>query len=335
MAVYWIGADGNAYLKSSSGVTKYTNPTGVGDKGFQGLANGRQGQSVQASRIADPNPPAPRAPANPNGPGSGGGGASAPVLPDKSNDIALQNAGLSAIDTQTNTGLGAVDRALGGLVGQYDTERNTNEKTYTESTNQNTNNLQKNKQTALVNAAEGRRGLNGTLASIGALNGTGITLADRAVQKGANDDLSAADENFAGNKSTLETSIGLFRQEDERRRQDARTAAENAKTNVQNNAAQGKLAAFKALADDYSVMGNAAEAQRYTQMATEILPTIASTSIPSSNLAYTGAAFTPTTLATYLAGGNPTTVSAAPAAPGQRPGLIATTQPKKKQLETA
>lgn len=55
--VYWQGADGNVYLKSANGVQKYTSGSGFSDAGFQGLLNGVQGQSVQATRIADPNPP--------------------------------------------------------------------------------------------------------------------------------------------------------------------------------------------------------------------------------------------------------------------------------------
>lgn len=332
-AVYWIGNDGNVYTKGKTGEVGVHNEGAAAYPGIIGTSyltlTGKSGQATKIANPGNPGQPAPTAPGNPNGTTSGSG----TVLPDKSNDIALQNAGLGAIDQQTNTGVGAVDKALGGLYGQYDTEKASNEASYTANSNQNQNNLQKNKQTALVNAAAGRQGLNGTLASLGALNGSGIQLADRAVQKGANDDLSGAADNYGENQSGLDTSIGTFRQEDDRRRKEAGTAADNAKTNIQNNAAQSRLQAYKSLADDYAAMGDSANSQRYTGLAASLYPTIASTSVPSTNLAYSGAAFTPSTLSSYLAGANPTTVSTVPAAPGQRPGLIATTE-KKKELQT-
>lgn len=330
-AVYWVGADGNVWLKGSSGVQNLGSATtanyGLSDAGFE---SNTLKQSIQAQRIADPNAPATGAPTNPNG----DSGAAATVLPDKSNDIALQNAGLSAIDQQTSTGIASIDKALGGLNGQYDTEKTTNEGSYTANSDQNQTNLQKNKQTALVNAAQGLQGLNGILSSIGALSGSGLQLRDRAVQQGANEDLSGAADNYGVNQAALDTSIGTFRQEDDRRRKEAATAADNARANVNNNAATNKLQAFKSLADDYSQMGDSANAQKYTGLAAALFPTIAATSVPNSDIAYKGAAFTPATLASYIAGANPTTVSTTAAAPGQQPGLIATTPQKKKQLAT-
>jgi hypothetical protein len=64
-AVYWIGANGNTYLKDSSGVRDLgQNNYGFTNGGFE--SNTLQ-QSIGATRIADPNAPAPTAPSNPNG----------------------------------------------------------------------------------------------------------------------------------------------------------------------------------------------------------------------------------------------------------------------------
>lgn len=330
-AVYWIGADGNAYLKSSAGVTKYTNPTAVQGAGFDGLANGVQGQSVQATRIADPNAPAPAAPSNPNGAPAG------PVYQDKSNDIALQNAGLGGADQQQNSGLSAIDKALGGLVGQYDTESTANEGNYHTQSDTNRNNLETNKQTALVNATQGRRGLFGTLSSLGALNGSGIDLANEAVQKGANEDLTGAEGTYSGNQVGLDTAIGTFHAQDKQRRDEAQTASENAKTKVRHDTAVTKQGIFSNLANDYSAQGDAGNATKYTQMAADLYPDVANNSIPTSNLGYTAAAFTPGSLANYINNGA-TSVTATPAqggAPGLPgvPSLVAQNSDlKKKQL---
>lgn len=326
-AVYWVGADGNVWFKSNQGVKNVGKPINLYDQGFD------TGQiSAEATRINDPNPPRQSTPAPSGG---GGGGGSAPAKPDRSNSIALQMAGLGAVDTQTQSGMSAVDRALRSLIGQYGEEATANEGNYTTQSNTNRGNLQKNKQTALVNASQGRQGLFSTLASIGALSGSGIDLANRAVQRGANQDLSGAAENYAGNQTQLDTAIGTFRSEDKRRRQNAETAADNAKTNVRNEAARSRMGFYSQLANDYAAMGNEAKAKEFSSKAAGLYPEAARTSIPNTNIAYSGAAFTPGSLAEYLAGGESTQVSATPAAPGSSvPGLIASPT-RKKELEPA
>lgn len=323
-SVYWLGADGNVYLKGASGVQNAGKAINLSDAGFDA-----SGLSAEATRINDPNPPP--GPANPNG----NTGGTAPAVADKSNDIALQNAGLGAVDTQTSSGLSAIDKALGTLIGQYDTEAGANEGNFKTQSDTNQNNLQKNKQSALVNAAQGRQGLFGTLSSLGALNGSGIDLANRAVQKGANDDLNGAADNFGTNQSSLDTAIGTFRQEDKERRDNANTSADNARTNTRNEAAKSKQTFYSNLANDFAAQGDAGEASRYTGLASALYPEVAATSIPNSNIAYTGAAFTPGTLASYLAGANSTAVTAAPVNGGGIPGLTASNPIKKKQLVTA
>lgn len=272
-------------------------------------------------------------PSDPNATAGAGGTGAAKV--DKSNDIALQLAGLSAVDQQTHTGLSSIDAALAKLLGQYDTEAGSNETNFTNQSNTNQGNLQKNKQTALVNAAQGRQGLYGELASIGALNGSGVDLANHAVQKGANDDLSGAADNYSENQSGLDTAIGTFRQEDKARRENAQTSGDNARLNVQSDAAKNRMAFLTNLSNDHAAMGNEAEAKRYSDEAAALYPEMARTSVPNSNIAYSGAAFTPGTLANYMAGADSTQVTATPTQPGGGlPGLVAVSA-KKKQLQTA
>lgn len=267
------------------------------------------------------------APTSPNG--------TAPAKPDKSADIALQNAALGSVGAQRETGLSAIDKALGDLIGNYDTEATSNTGKYHTQSDTNQNNLQTNKQTALVNAAQGRRGLEGTLASLGALNGSGITLANDAVQKGANEDLSAAAGTYGTNQASLDDALAAFNQADQERRQQANTAAGNAKTNVRNNAAKTEQTVDTNLANDYAAMGDEANANKWSAAAAALYPQVAATSIPDSNIAYSGAAFTPAALQNYIAGADGTSVTtAAPAAPGQLPGLVAQTL-QKKQLQPA
>lgn len=316
--VYWVGQDGNTYMKASGldGVQKWSAPLIAPDQA--GLV-----------KIADPTVSTPP-PTNPNGTGG---------VTDKSNDIALQSAGLGGADQQSAAGLASIDKALGGLLGQYDTEKTANEGNYGTQSDTNRGNLQTNKETALVNATQGRRGLFGTLSSLGALNGSGIDLANEAVQKGANEDLTGAEGNFSTNQSGLDTAITKFRQDDERRRNDANSAAAGAKTKVAHDTAVTKQGIYSNLANDYAAEGDTGNASKYTQMAADLYPTVANNSIPdTTNLTAETAAFTPGTLANYLNNGA-TTVSATPAAggsgAGNLPSLIASNNQKKKALTPA
>lgn len=333
-SVYWIGADGNVWLKGPGGavqnmgtpISTYSDPA---HSGF----DAKNGSAV-ATLINDPNAPRTTAPANPNNTAAPAA-APTPAPVDKSNDIALQNSGLSSVDQQTNSGLAGVDKALGGITGQYDAESSANEQNYTTQANTNQNNLQKNKQSALVNAAQGRQGLFGSLSSIGALNGDGINLANHAVQKGANEDLSGAEDTYGENQTTLDTSIGKFREEDKRRRQEATTAAEDAKTGIRHQAAKDKQGYYSNISNDYAAEGKADEAKKYSDMAGSLFGELANTSVPSTSLAYSGAAYTPSTLSDYIAGQGSTQVAATPVQGGgtgaAMPGLYASTSAKKKQ----
>lgn len=262
------------------------------------------------------------------------GGAAAPTYPDKSNDIALQMAGLGGIDQQYNSGLAAVQKALDTILGRYSTEAQSNEANYQTQADTNKNNQQRAQQAALIAAAQGRRGLLGVLSSIGALSGSGVLKANQAVQAGANADISGANDTFGENQAGLDTNIATFRNADKMRREDAVTAAEDAKSGVRNQAEAGRQKAYVQLANNYAEMGNMAEAKRYTDMAAALFPAIAQSSIPSTNLAYTPSAFTPTTLANYVGGDGGAQVSTTPAVGTQMPGLIATMQPRRRDERT-
>lgn len=265
--------------------------------------------------------------------------AAAPAVPDRSNSIALQNAGLSGAEQQRLAGLKAVQDALSSITGGYDTEAASNEGNYTTQTETNTNNLQRQIQAALVAAARGRQGLFGTLASLGALSGSGIDLANNAVQQGANADISGANDTFGENKTTLDTAIGSFRAADEARRKKAAIDAANASAGVENQAATNKQKFYSNLADDYTQMGNTTEAAKFAQLAAALFPQIANTSVQTpSSLTPVGAAYTPATLSNYLGGAGDTSVRVAPTAGGSGlPGLIAgpLSAPVRRREDTA
>lgn len=269
------------------------------------------------------------APSNPNG---GGGGGSAPARPDRSNSIAMQLAGIEATKRMEQAGLSAVDKALANLFREYAIEAAANEKNYNQQTTTNTQNLQTNKQVAMLHAAQGRRGLFGTLQSIGALSGDGITLANRAVQQGANADIAGAQGTFNENQTNLDTAINAFREEDKRRQRINKDQAAEAKVGVRNQAAIARQKYLAQLADDYAQMGDEAKSKHYAREAAALYAKIADTGIPSTKLAPIQASFTPSTLANYIAGGD-TSVTVVPASPGGVPGLVAGPTPVRRRRE--
>jgi hypothetical protein len=256
--------------------------------------------------------------------GGGGGGSlsgSATISPnpngggktfeDKSDDISVQNAGLGAVDGQTAAGIAAIDKALGSLKGQYGEETKANETNYKNESDSNQNALQGGKQTSLVRAGQGRQGLLGTLSALGALSGDSIELANRAVQNGANEDLAGVSHTFATNQSGLDTAIGTYRRQDKARNDEADTAAGNAKTNANTQALQTKQSFLSNLQRDYTAEGNSEQAKSYADQVAALYPQIAAGNVPNANLVAQTAAYTPSTLASYLNNSN-TAVTATP-----------------------
>lgn len=252
--------------------------------------------------------------------------------PDKTNDINFNKAALDASGTQNATGLSAIQATLDGLISRYGSEATDAEGNYTEQSNTNKNNQQRNTQAALINAAQGRRGLFGILASIGALNGSGINLANRAVQTGANEDITGANDTFGENQTGLDTAIGTFRTDDARRKEDANKSADASRTDLTHDTAVNNQKIYSQLADDYSAMGDEGNAKMYSDLAAALFPQIAQTSASTPALTYAGAAFTPSTLSKYVGGDQSTQVQATPASgPLSLPGLVA--GPAKKRIQ--
>ena len=288
--------------------------------------------SAEATYIADPNPQAPKQTASAPSSVSGGSGT---AKVDKSNSIALQLAGLGAVDQQQSQGLSAVDTALNRILGLYGEEAAANEGRYKTGSETNIGNRETGRQAAMVNGAQGRRSLFGTLSSIGALSGDGITLANNAVRQGVNTDLKGTEDAYSESQTGLDDAIGLFRQQDKQRREMAGTAAEDARTNVRNQAAKNRQQFYTQLVNDYSAMGNAGEARRYNDLAKSLYGQIAETSVPSTSLGYTSAAYNPGAPASYTGGGAPSaSVTGASSSGLNIPGLIVSNQ-KKKQSQGA
>lgn len=254
--------------------------------------------------------------------------APATQYPDKSNDITLQNAGLSSVGDTENAGLKAIQDALGKIVGQYNDDLNTASTEYGKQSTENTKDLETNKQAALEQGVQGRQGLFGTLASLGALNGSGIKLANNAVQKGTNEDLTTAADTYATNANGLDTGYNAYTQQEKRLQEKAQSAATNNEQQVHNDAAKSRQAYLTNLANDYQEEGNTGEAKNFAAQAAALFPAIAATNVPTIDLGYSGGAYTAPTLSQYVGKANNTTVQTTPGSGSGSsmfniPGLIA------------
>lgn len=317
MAVYWIGQDGNAWYKGDDGVVKNYGMADAGsdDSQVRIYKEGYGNLSIPATRIDDPNRPADQpAPTT-----SGDGGSTKPVL----NQAAIDNTqkAISSLDTELGVGYKNIDDDFGSIIGRYDQERNRTRGEYEEEGVSNTNDLQRNKQNALVSGAQGLRGLRGVLASIGALSGDGSSLANRAVTAEANQDIGGATETAANNAVALDKAWGRFDEEDQDRRREAETNKVNNRTALEGEVAGKRQSFFQKIAELYGEAGNTGEATNWLNKAGDLNNEIATkrARVATPFTAKT-AAFTPGELENYLAGAGDMTVEVAPSTPGGGPG---------------
>lgn len=221
-AVYWVGNDGNIYLKGAPGVTGVANlgqaPTSLGidnnaNNGY-GITNDQinlPNANYQATLIANPS----------STPTTTGGGSSSSSTP-------VSQATIDAIMQSIANNVTQNQNAYNTAASYNQTQDQQDAIDHTNQVQGNTESRATAVQNAEQAAAQGNQGLKAVLASLGALNGTGQVLAGRAVADSANNDVGGADQTFQNNA----------------------TAIQNAQTAYLNSAAQRDAALKTALATD-------------------------------------------------------------------------------------
>lgn len=333
--VFWTGQNGKTYMKASGlkGVVEWHAPY-------------QTPQQMGLKEIADPTapaPPPPTATAPPTKTNYNAAPAPAAPPPKVVNQAAVgaTQQAIDSLGTEQSTGYGNIDNSYNAVVSGYDQNTGRTEGDYKENVVTNNANLEKNTQNAYVAAAQGRRGLRGTLASIGALSGDGQKLADRAVTEEANRDIGGARDTAKTNDTTLGKAIGRFREEDSQRREEAKTTRTNQRTNLEGGIASKKQSFLQKMAELYSAGGNDGRANEYLGMAGGLNNEIATKSaVASTPFSSRAAAFTPGTLESYLAGANDMTVQVAGGGAGGAPTILAGGNPndpnrKRKDREDA
>jgi hypothetical protein len=297
--VYWVGQDGNAYVKAGgvNGVLNVGNPNTLS-------AESKYYNYSGLNQIADPNAPAGT---NQNPPASGGGSGTS--YTDETNDIGSNQAGLDALGRGLTANQNAINTKIAGIDQLYSGDLGAAKTNYGTESQANSDDLQSNKEVAMQNAVQGRQGLYGTLAGLGALNGTGLVLANNAVAKGANEDLATAANNFSTNKSSLDTAYNTYVTDENNAKKAADDAAGIDLTQAKNSNLRTQQQYLSAIANDYVKEGNTAQAKNYFGQANSLFGPINDTNLsPTNDFGYTGATWNTPSLNQITSKANNTSV---------------------------
>lgn len=303
--VIWQGQDGNMWVKDSQG----TRSMGKYDPSIaMGMASNIAGKQDYVI-IDDPNPgnKTPDKFTDP-GVGSGGGGGSQYTNTDAARQRIQAN--LDALDglleAQNATAKGEYDT----LISQYDTEDARAKQDYERQTQTNVDARSRGLQGAYTAATQGSRGLSGVLASIGALSGTGVDLANRAVAQAANTDIGNVNDNYTTNATNLNTAWARTEEDQIKRREAADTALENARLKNAGDIAKQRIDLYGQLGDKYADAGMFDQAKSTSAKIDPHYKTInKAAKAATPNFTAMKASFDPAALETYLAGGYNQSVS--------------------------
>lgn len=276
-AVYWVGNDGNIWLKDSAGTRNAGSAQGIARPDASGFydpwaSEGETPLRINAQQIANPS-------GNPGGrvqsaqAPAGGGGSVRPVL----NDAAIRNtqSTIDQIPGLLEAALATERTRYGNAVNEFNAAEQAQQKVYTDSTNTNQNNFDSNFMASIRAGIKGLGGLMNILRGTGAGGGSvdddvreivgGVTAND--IRTGA-DTQQANQREIDGSFSNFKTDLGRKRRVNE----DAFTNNERAIRRDSNSQLQelfGKMAGY------YADGGRTAEANSFMDRAGALTPSIA------------------------------------------------------------
>lgn len=333
-AVYWVGQDGNIWFGNGSGggVKNMGKALSVSDNGFDS-----ERFSAEARRIDDPNRPAPAAPQYGYAGAQAGANARADAARKAEVDAILSS--ISTLDSvlanRNQTTNDTYNQAIRSYDDTFALDRQARDKAQIQNEQANTDA----RQAAMVQAAAGGRGLRSVLASMGALGGTGLDLANQAVSREANIDIGNADKNFQTNAGNITDSWARAEDEDRRRRAEATTIRDNSLTNNAADVAASRQSMYNQLAGLYD--RGSAEANSYLAKASALNPQIAAGSRQAvAPYAKSQQLFAPGKLQEYLGGVRDLSVGASAAPSGQTGApinspLFGQSEDKRRQIGVA
>ena len=246
---------------------------------------------------------------------------------------AIQQA-IDSLGSEEEVAMSNINNKRDSTLGSYDAEKTANEKDYSTQSTTNRQNLQKGKQSSLMAGAQARKGLLATLSSLGAGNGTGAVLANKAVADSVKSDLGGATDTYATNASSLDSAIGKFRDEDALRREQLESDVE-----TNRRASKGKILAKKQgflqdMAEAFATAGNNANASKYLGEAGDLNDAIArSGAEAASPIASKMARYEAPSMSSYQSGAGDSTVAIDSSNRSTKPAIARLYQDKKRKEE--
>ncbi len=335
-AVYWVGQDGNIWFGNGrgGGVKNMGKALSVSDNGFDS-----EQFSAEARRIDDPaeHHPRPAAPRYDYAGAQAGANARADAARKAEVDSIMSSMGTldSVLANRNQTTNDTYNQAVRSYDDTFALDRQARDKAQIQNEQANTDA----RQAAMVQAAAGGRGLRSVLASMGALGGTGLDLANQAVSREANIDIGNADKNFQTNAGNITDSWARAEDEDRRRRAEATTIRDNSLTNNAADVAASRQSMYNQLAGMYD--RGSAEANSYLSQASALNPAIAAGSKQAvTPYAKSQQLFAPGKLQEYLGGVRDLSVGASAAPSGQTSSpvnspLFGQSEDKRRQIGVA
>jgi hypothetical protein len=271
-AVFWVGADGNVYLKGDNSVNGGAT-TNIGSASQNkivgngaGLESNTLSQSIEAQQIADPNAPASSAPSNPTG-------STTPALDTAS--VANTNLAIQQIAPLLAAALGNENTNFTNTQAQDDAQQQQQQAAYDTGTTTNQQNYDSNFMAAIRAGIQGLHGLFQMLRGTGAAGGTAEDQARNVVGNQTSSDIQTGEQTQKQNQTSLDSTLSQFLTNLQlKRQQDADTHANNVKaiqsaSDTQLQDLYGKLAGY------YGTAGDTANYNKYMGEAGGLTPQIA------------------------------------------------------------
>lgn len=275
--VYWIGADGNAYIKAAG-------YNGVQNWGVPNAENPRIDELNSFSKIADP-----RAPVSS---GNTGGAASDPAIGQAIGNV---NSALDRLGNQYNSGASGIDASYQNALNQLLGAKNQGQQTFDQNKQTNSTNYVGAKNTIGSQAGQTLSGLQRLLGSRGAGGGSAATIAaPQAVTRGATLQRQDAGNTFAQNQQGLDQNWGNYLQGYNNQVSSAANQRDQQKQTLQQQIDTNRASLLDSLAQ---LQSSPTAAQPYIDQANALYDKTANYTTAPIN--YQTQAYTPPSLSSY------------------------------------
>lgn len=269
--VYWIGADGNIYNKTSAGVTNLGASTGNSTAANLTL-NG-------ATQISDPNPGNPVAPTTTTGttaPTNPNGAAAPKVL----NQAAVNNTQgtLDQLPGSLASALGSENQNYANTNAGFNSQEGQQRTAYDSGSVTNQQNYDSNYMDSIRAGIKGLGGLMAVLRGSGAAGGSADDEVQNTVGGITSDDIRTGRDTRQANQGQLDSSLGSFLTELSGKRQANKDTHANNEAAINRDSATQMQDLYSKMAGYYGDAGDTGNANAFMARAGALTPTIAANS---------------------------------------------------------